>query len=116
MKRISAAARVRQARAELAVAERELVKSARPWWRRLHRHRRVLILFGGFASGLALALFPSRWWARIGATVGATAAGIARSALTPAIVGAVLSHTRRSDNVSRTPAQAATGTIPAPRL
>jgi hypothetical protein len=96
-KRTSAAARVRQAQAELALAERELAKSARPWRRRLQRHRSALVLFGGFTSGLALTLFPPHWWARIGAAVGATAAGAARSALTPAVVGAVLSRMRRSD-------------------
>jgi hypothetical protein len=99
MKRITAAARVRQAQAELAVAERELAKSALPWRRHLQRHRSALTLFGGFASGLALTLLPSRWWERTGALVGSMAAGVARSAFTPAIIGAVIAQIRRGDDV-----------------
>ncbi|MDR3386080.1 MAG: hypothetical protein P4L92_03435 [Rudaea sp.] len=94
MKRITAVARVRQAEAELAAAERELERSALPWRRRLQRHRGAVTIFGGFVGGLALTLLPSRWWARVGALVGASAAGIARSALTPALIGAVVSQIR----------------------
>jgi hypothetical protein len=98
---------VRMAEAELASAERALVASARPWRSRMRRHRSALILCSGFASGLALTFFPTRWWARIGALAGSTAATAARSAFTPAIITAVLAHFRRSnDGTSETPSQA----------
>ena len=97
MKPESATARVRRAETELASAERDLLASATPWRWRLRRHRSALILCGGFASGLALTFFPPRWWARIGAAAGSTAATAARSAFTPAIIGAVLGHFRRND-------------------
>jgi hypothetical protein len=102
---IGTAARVRQAEANLASAEHALIQSAGPWRWRLRRHRNALILCGGFVSGLALTFFPPRWWARIGAFAGATAATAARSALTPAIVGAVLAHVRRDDGASDTSAR-----------
>lgn len=103
MKRTSAAARVRRAQAELAAAESALEKNALPWRRRWRKDRGALAILGGFTGGLALALLPPRWWARVGAVVGATAAAAARSALIPAVVGAMLSQVRRSDK----PAQAA---------
>jgi hypothetical protein len=109
MKRVSATTRVRLAEANLACAERALVESARPWRVHLRKHRSALILVGGFASGLALTFFPPRWWARIGAFAGATAATAARSAFTPAIVGAVMAQFRRDHGADSTPAQAAAG-------
>ena len=96
----TAAARVRQAEANLVSAEHALIRSARPWRWRLREHRTTLILCSGFASGLALTFFPPRWWARIGAFAGATAATAARSAFTPSIVGAVLAHARRGNRES----------------
>jgi hypothetical protein len=108
MKNVSAATRVRLAEAQLTHAEQVLADSARPWRVRLHKHRNVLILGGGFASGLALTFLPPRWWARIGAAAGATAATVARSALTPAIVGAVVAQFRRN-GASSASAQAAAG-------
>jgi hypothetical protein len=99
MKRpVSAAVRVSRAKAELAAAERELVKSTLPW--QLQRQRSAVALVSGFSAGLALALFPPRWWARVGATLGGAAARTARSALAPAIMGAVLSHVLRSEDAS----------------
>lgn len=102
-RKASAAARVSAARADLAIAESALEKSARSWRLRIHRHREALVLFGGFASGLALTLLPPRWWARLGAIVGATAAGAARASLTPVIVGVALAQVRRHDDTNRTP-------------
>ncbi|MGH8042107.1 MAG: hypothetical protein ACREPN_08705 [Rudaea sp.] len=52
---------------------------------------------GGLGSGLALALLPLRWWARMGAALGASAAYVARSALTPALLGAAFAQLRRDD-------------------
>ena len=104
-KSVSAAARVRLAEAELATAERALIESSRPWRWRLRRHRSALILCGGFASGLALTFFPTRWWARIGSFAGATAATAARSTFTPAIVGAVVARLRRANGADTASAQ-----------
>jgi hypothetical protein len=97
---LSPATRVSDAQAELAAAERDLAKSLQPL-QPLQRHRGAITLISGFSAGLALALLPSRWWARVGAAVGATAASTARSALAPAIVGAVLSALLRSEDASR---------------
>ena len=96
-KRTRSAARVRAAQAQLAAAEHELAGSVRPWWRRIHRHRGALAACGGLGSGLALTLLPPRWWARFGAVLGATAAHMARSSLTPALIGAALAQLRRGD-------------------
>jgi hypothetical protein len=109
MKRMSAATRVRLAEANLACAERALIQSAQPWRVRLRKHRNALILGGGFASGLALTFLPPRWWARIGAFAGASAATAARSAFTPAIVGAVMAQFRRGDGANSASARAAAG-------
>jgi hypothetical protein len=106
MKIGNAAARVRKAEVDLASAEHALVTSARPWRSRMRRHRNALIVCSGFACGLALTFFPPRWWARIGAFAGSIAATAARSAFTPAIIGAVLSHFRRGDGASEMGAQA----------
>ncbi len=107
MKRASVVAKVHLAQAELSAAEAELAKSARPWQRNLQQHRGALTLAGGFVSGLALTLLPPRWWARAGATVGAAAATMARSALTPAVIGAVIARIRRDDAANPTAASAA---------
>ncbi|MGA9335696.1 MAG: hypothetical protein WBV39_15555 [Rudaea sp.] len=94
MKRTDPARRVRQARMQLESAERELVKSARPWSERLRRNREAIALSAGFAGGLALAVFPSLWWARAGAFVGSAAANAARSVLTPMLIGAAMAWLR----------------------
>ncbi len=113
MKRVSAIARVRRAQAELAAAEAAFAKSALPWQRKLQRHRSAFTLLGGFASGLALTLLPPHWWARAGATVGTIAATVARSALTPALIGAVISRIRRDEEVQPEQIPQATTTAPA---
>jgi hypothetical protein len=92
---------VSRAQAELAAAECDLVKSTLPWQRRLQRNRSGIALVSGFSAGLALALFPPRWWAGLGAVLGTTAASTARSALAPAIIGAVLSQLLRSEEANR---------------
>lgn len=96
-KRTSAVTRVRLAQVQLAAAEQELAASTQPWWRRIRRHRGAIAAFGGLSSGMALTLLPPRWWARFGAVFGATAAFVARSSLTPALIGAALAQVRRND-------------------
>ncbi|HET8941290.1 MAG TPA: hypothetical protein VFN13_04810 [Rudaea sp.] len=88
------AKRVRAARTQLEAAERELALSSRPWLERLQKHRQALTVAGGFISGLALVVLPSRWWARAGAVAGASAASVARSVLTPMLMGAALAWLR----------------------
>jgi hypothetical protein len=94
MKRASARARVVQAEIKLAAAEAELEKSSRPLRARLRDHRAAVIVLGGLTSGLALSLLPIRWWGHIGATFAKIAAGVARSALTPALVGAAVAQVK----------------------
>ena len=96
-KRASPAARVRAAQVHLAAAEQELAASAQPWWRRIRRHRGAIAAVGGLSSGMALTLLPPRWWARFGAALGTAAALMARSSLTPALIGAALAQLRRGD-------------------
>lgn len=94
MKQTSPATQVRVARIQLESAERELVKSVRPWRDRLRKHRQALALAGGFTGGLALVVLPARWWARAGAVAGSAAAGAARSVLTPMLLGAAVAWLR----------------------
>ncbi|HZP64892.1 MAG TPA: hypothetical protein VFB32_01165 [Rudaea sp.] len=87
--------RLRLAQRELAAAEDELAQSVGPWRARLSRHRGTVIVAAGFVSGMALSLLPVRVWARIGALVSMTAAQVARTALTPAMIGAAVSRLHR---------------------
>jgi len=90
----SAQARVRRAEAELAAAQLHLEHSARPWRERVVAHRAESIMLAGFATGMALALLPTRWWGRIGAVFGTVTAAAARSLLTPAVIGAAVTKMR----------------------
>jgi hypothetical protein len=96
MKRVTPANRVRLARLRVAAAENELAQSALPWRQSLRKHQSAVAICGGFTSGLALAMLPPSYWGRFGATLGATAAWVARSALAPPLIGALLSQLRRS--------------------
>ena len=104
MKRADPAKRVREARSQLEAAQRELEKSARPWYRYLRKHRQALILYGGFAGGLALVILPTRWWERAGAVAGSAAASSARSVLTPMLIGAAVAWLRPNRPITATPA------------
>ena len=100
MKRESARARVHRAEIRLVSAERKLEKSSRPLRARLRlrQHRAAAIVLSGVASGLALSLLPIRWWGHVGALLAKVAAGAARSALAPVIVGAAMSQVKHSAN------------------
>ena len=91
-----ARARVAAAEAELAAAETNLAHTVQPWHAKLRRHRTALLLTGGFATGLAVVLIPTRWWGRIGALAGSIAgtvgAAAAKSFVTPAVMGAALAR------------------------
>ena len=99
--------RVHQAEAELAAAETNLERSAKPLRSQLQEHRVAAILIGGFATGVALTLLPTRWWGRIGATFGTVfgtlGAAAARSLLTPAFMGAAVG--RMSGKKSEQPSE-----------
>ena len=101
MNATSAAARVREAQAELARAEYNLAQTAELWRRGLRRHRTAVLLGSGFASGLAVSLLPVRWWGRIGAVVGSVGAAAARSFLTPAFLGAAVGKLSGRANAER---------------
>ena len=92
--RTSAQQRVHQAEAELALAETNLERSAYPMRTQLQHHRSATLLLGGFATGVALTLLPTRWWGRIGALAGTLTAAAARSLLTPAFIGAAIGRMR----------------------
>jgi hypothetical protein len=108
MKRITPANRVRQARIRVTQAENELVQSALPWRQTLRKHQSAVAICGGFTSGLALALLPPSYWGRFGAAFGATAAWVARSALAPPLIGALLSQLRSSGEAAKAAAVTAT--------
>jgi len=96
-----ARARVEAAQAELAAAETNLAHTVEPWGAKLRAHRTALVLAGGFATGLAVALLPTRWWGRIGALAGSIAgtvgAAAAKSFVTPAVMGAALARKKMAD-------------------
>jgi len=92
--RTSAQERVRKAEAELAIAENNLRRTAQPLRAQLQQHRTATLLFGGFVTGIALTLLPTRWWGRIGAVAGTVSAAAARSLLTPAFMGAAFAKLR----------------------
>lgn len=91
-----ARARVQAAQAELSMAETNLAHTVQPWRVKLREHRTAFVLAGGFATGLAVALLPTRWWGRIGALAGSVAgtvvAAAAKSFVTPAVMGAALAR------------------------
>jgi len=62
-------------------AQRALRANLQPWRQTLDAHRTAALLGGGFASGLALALLPIRWWSRAGALAFRLAAHTARMPL-----------------------------------
>ena len=91
-----ARARVQAAQAQLSMAETNLAHTVQPWRARLREHRTAFVLAGGFATGLAVTLLPTRWWGRIGALAGSIAgtlgAAAAKSFVTPALMGAALAR------------------------
>lgn len=80
--------RVRQARIELDLAQQELDQSWQPWRESLRRNKANLVIGGGLVSGLALATLPPRVWSRLGAALFGGTAWLARSKLSPALLGA----------------------------
>jgi len=100
----NARARVEAAQAELTAAETTLAHTVEPWRAKLTEHRTALVLAGGLATGLAVALLPTRWWGRIGALAGSIAgtlgAAAAKSFVTPAVMGAALARKKAAGDGS----------------
>lgn len=94
MKRSRAMTRVYAAQIDVALAGSRLRRDWTPWRDGLRRHRAAAIVAGGFASGAALVVLPVRWWGGACAMFGKLAAGVARSSLMPALVGAAIAHLR----------------------
>lgn len=89
MSRTGARARVLRARMELDEAERQLELRWQPWRERLRRHRLALLIGGGLLGGIALATVAPKRWSRVGAALFGGSARLARSAVGPAVLGAL---------------------------
>lgn len=107
MKRKSATAQVHAAQIDVALAGAKLRHDWIPWSTHWRRHRTALLVTGGFASGAALALLPTRWWAGVGALAGRLAAVLARSSLMPALTGAAIARLRGQPAHGATPGERA---------
>ena len=94
----SAAERVRTAQTTLEVAHSTLLRDTVPIRASFHRHPVAWIVAGGLLGGFALSWLPIRLWTKIGATLAGGGALIARSLLTPLIVGALSPHTSDSSS------------------
>lgn len=84
--------RAEQARAELERSERALGARWQVWHARAEHSRPWLLAGIGFASGVAFATLPARWWARLGSVAFGGGARLARSALAPALLGPLWSN------------------------
>ncbi|HEY8011896.1 MAG TPA: hypothetical protein VIE67_12960 [Rudaea sp.] len=92
----SAAERVRTAQTELDMAHLTLVRDTTPIRASFRRHPIAWIVTGGLLGGFALSWLPTRLWTKIDATIAGGGALLARSLLTPLIVGALSPRTDSS--------------------
>ena len=102
MNRSNARARVRQAQMELDAAEQQLAERWQRWRCRFRQHRLSVLIGAGLFGGLAAATVPPKHWARLGAAVFGGAAWLTRSAIGPALLGAL--WTRVQGSSGRAPA------------
>jgi len=102
MNRNNARARVRHARIKLEAAEQQLAGRWHPWRLRFQQHRLSALIGAGLLGGLAVATVPPKHWARLGAAVFGGAAWLTRSAIGPALLGAL--WTRVQGSSGRAPA------------
>jgi len=102
MNRSSARARVRRARVELDAAEQQLAAGWQPWRAGFRNHRLSALIGAGLLGGFAAATVPPKHWARLGAAVFGGAAWLTRSAIGPAVLGAL--WTRVQGSSARAPA------------
>ena len=89
MNRNNARARVHRAQVELEAAEQQLAARWQPWRERFRHHRLSVLIGGGLLGGLVLATVPPKGWARVGAAVFGGSTWLVRSAIGPAILGAL---------------------------
>lgn len=66
----------------------------------LGRHRLAALVGAGLVAGIALETVPARRWRHAGAAVFGTAAWLARSAVGPALTGALLTRVLARTNGS----------------
>jgi len=96
--------RVHRAQRELDAAQQQLTARWTPWRRLIGRHRLFLLIGGGLLGGLALATVPPKRWARAGAALFGGSAWLARSALGPAIFGALWTYLQSDPGSASSPA------------
>jgi len=89
MNRDKARVRVHRAQLQLDAAEEQLAARWPPLAERMGQHRFSLLVGGGLLGGLALTAVPTKTWAQIGAALFGGSAWIARSAVGPAVFGAL---------------------------
>lgn len=89
LNRQGARGRAHRARLEPDRAERELAVGWRQWRGRIERHRAAVLVGTGLLGGIALETVSPQRWSRVGAALFGTGAWLARSALGPALIGAL---------------------------
>lgn len=104
MSRNDARARVRRAQAELDAAEQRLAVHWRPWLGRLQQYRLPALIGSGLLGGLAVATVAPKHWARLGAAMFGGTAWLVRSAIGPALLGALGAHVESRPTAARTQA------------
>jgi len=87
---------------ELDAAEQQLAAGWQPWRAGFRNHRLSALIGAGLLGGFAAATVPPKHWARLGAAVFGGAAWLTRSAIGPAVLGAL--WTRVQGSSARAPA------------
>jgi len=108
MTRDNARARMHRARIEFDEAEQQFAAHWQPWHERMRRHRLSLLIGGGLLGGLALATVSPKHWSRVGAALFGGGAWLARSAIGPAVLGALWTNIQ-SPRSTLTPASVRAG-------
>lgn len=106
MKPNTARARVRRAQVELDAAEQQLGARWQPWRGRFRQHRLSVLIGGGLLGGCAVAMVPPKHWARIGAALFGGGAWLTRSAIGPALLGALWTRIQAASRPDRAAAAA----------
>ncbi|MEO8803047.1 MAG: hypothetical protein ABI304_03535 [Rudaea sp.] len=90
MKQVAAREPVRRARQGMDQAEGQLATGWRQRREKLERHRLGVLIGAGLLSGIALTTVSPQRWSGVGAAVFGSGAWLARSAVGPALIGALL--------------------------
>ena len=101
MSRHGAHARAQRTRVTRDQAEQRLATHRQPRRERPGRHRLSWLIGGGLLGGFALAMLPPKRWARAGALLFGGGARLMRSALGPALLGALWMNLTDSPAVAR---------------